>query len=69
MMEERHTQLRLLPMGRYSKGLILPRWWLKINGDPEVVNVITSLSRIQLEPATEASGISAMQPESRRSRE
>jgi len=66
-MEERHTRLRLLSMGRYSRVFVVPRWWLKINGDPEVVDVTTTLSRIQLEPVKEADGISVAQSESRRS--
>ena len=39
LVDQRQIRVILLPMGRYSKVLILPRWWLRLNGDPEAVDV------------------------------
>lgn len=48
--ERRQLQQRLLPMGRYSKAYVIPRWWLRLNGDPEIVVVDLALGSIHIEP-------------------
>jgi hypothetical protein len=48
--EERRTRLRLLPVGRYSKALIVPAWWLKLNNNPEVLEAQVTLNMIALHP-------------------
>jgi len=50
-MEKRRTTERLLRMGNYSRGLVLPKWWLRLNGNPEVVKVTFTLDAIKIEPA------------------
>ena len=50
MIEQRQIRVKLQPMGRYSKILVLPRWWLKLNGDPEVVDINLSLGFIGIQP-------------------
>lgn len=48
-MQQRQIQLRLIPLRRYSKALVLPRWWIKLNDDPEAVNLSLSLGFIGIE--------------------
>ncbi|RLC61892.1 MAG: hypothetical protein DRI01_07760 [Chloroflexi bacterium] len=50
MIEQREIQVRLIPLGRYSKALVLPRWWVRLNDDPEVVRLSLSLGSITIEP-------------------
>ena len=50
-MTGRHSlRLKLVPLGRYSKALILPKWWLRLNDDPQVVRLSLSLGSITIEP-------------------
>jgi len=48
--EQRRIELRLISLGRYSKALVLPKWWIRLNGDPEAVKVSLSLGFIGIEP-------------------
>jgi hypothetical protein len=50
MIEQRQVRVRLKPRGKYSKLLVIPRWWLKLNGDPEAVDMTLSLSVIGIQP-------------------
>lgn len=50
MIEQRQIQLRLISLGQYSKALVLPRWWVKLKDDPEIVKLSLSLSFIGVEP-------------------
>jgi hypothetical protein len=48
--EERQIELRLISLGQYSKALVLPKWWVKLNDDPEIVKLSLSLGFIRIEP-------------------
>lgn len=50
MIEQRQVRVRLLPMGRYSTVLVLPRWWLRLNGDPDELDLNVSLGVIRIHP-------------------
>lgn len=50
MIEQRQIRLKLIPLGRYSKALVLPRWWLKLNNEPELVDISLSLGFIAIQP-------------------
>ena len=54
-MSERQKVERLLPMGHYSHGFVLPRWWLRLNDDPEVVKIPYTLDAIRIEPVARTS--------------
>lgn len=53
MIEQRRVRVKLLPMGKYSKVLILPRWWLKLNNDPEAVDLSLTFGFIGIQPVKE----------------
>lgn len=50
MIEQRQVRVKLLAMGKYSKVLILPRWWLKLNNDPEAVDLSLTFGFIGIQP-------------------
>jgi len=50
MIEQRQVRVRLQPMGQYSKVLVIPRWWLRLNGDPEAIDITLSLGFIGIQP-------------------
>lgn len=50
MIEQRQVRIKLLTIGRYSKALVLPRWWLRLNGDPDAVDINLSLGFIAIQP-------------------
>jgi hypothetical protein len=52
--EERRLRVNLVPMGKYSKVLVIPRWWIKLNGEPESVEMTLSLGFMRIEPAKKA---------------
>ena len=50
MIEQRQVHVKLLPMGKYSKVLVLPKWWLKLNGNPETVEMNLALGFLTIKP-------------------
>jgi hypothetical protein len=50
MMEHRQVKLRLISLGQYSKALVLPKWWIRLNDDPDEVKLSLSLGFIGIEP-------------------
>ena len=48
--EERCLRVNLVPMGKYSKVLVIPRWWIKLNGEPKSVEMTLSLGFMRIEP-------------------
>lgn len=50
---EHQLKEKLLRMGSYSRGLVLPRWWIRLNGDPEFVDIEITLDSIRIQAAKE----------------
>jgi len=50
MIEQRQVRVKLRAAGRYSKVLVVPRWWLRLNGDPETVDLNLSFGFIAIQP-------------------
>ena len=50
--EKRSIRLKLLTLGTYSKALVLPKWWVKLNNNPEEVDVDLSFGFLGIEPAS-----------------
>ena len=61
---ERRFREKLLRMGGYSKGLILPRWWLRLNGDPQIIDIEITMDSIQIQPAKEEEPAHEKEPSS-----
>ena len=56
-MDERTVTLKPLKVGLYSRAIILPRWWLKLNGCPDELSVTLSMGEIVIRPeATKENG-------------
>jgi len=50
MMDQRRIRLKLFSIGIYSKALILPKWWVKLNDDPDEVDVDLSFGFLGIHP-------------------
>ena len=40
-------------LGPYTKAIILPAWWLKLNANPEKVEISLTLDSLMVKPAGE----------------
>ena len=49
-MDERIITLKPLKVGPYSRALIVPGWWLKLNGCPEELEVTLRMGEITIRP-------------------
>ena len=45
--------VRPLHLGPYTRAIILPAWWLKLNDNPERVEVSLTLDSLMVRPAGE----------------
>ena len=45
--------VRPLHLGPYTRAIILPAWWLKLNDNPERVEVSLTLDSLMVKPAGE----------------
>jgi hypothetical protein len=53
--DQRYLRVNLVSMGKYSKVLVIPRWWIKLNGEPESVEMTLALGFMRIEPTKKAS--------------
>lgn len=56
MIEQRKIRLRLIALGHYSKALVLPKWWVKLNDDPEEVDIDLSFGLLSIQPVGKEDG-------------
>ena len=40
-------------LGPYTRAIILPAWWLKLNSNPEMVEISLTLDSLMVRPARE----------------
>jgi len=40
-------------LGPYTRAIILPAWWLKLNANPEMVEISLTLDSLMVRPAGE----------------
>ena len=45
-------RLRVKPiqMGHYSRGIILPAWWFKLNGNTKELELVVTVDSIEIRP-------------------
>jgi hypothetical protein len=49
----RKFTVRPLHLGPYTRAIILPAWWLKLNDNPERVEVSLTLDSLMVKPSGE----------------
>ena len=57
--------VRPLHLGPYTRAIILPAWWLKLNENPERVEVSLTLDSLMVRPAGEEKDNEPERPNSR----
>ena len=50
MQEGKVIEIRPWVMGEYSRVLVIPAWWLRVNGRPEVLEMEISVDSLIIRP-------------------
>ena len=55
-MPMRKLKVKPISLGPYSRGIVLPAWWLKLNADPKELELGITMDIIQIRALPEDAG-------------